>query len=84
MLNEIEAQCPAQLVDVIAESRHADCLSQEVAAQRVPASGVERLEERPRGRGKRPALAPGEKLSPLPTTAFACGTRRRQKSSMPD
>jgi hypothetical protein len=51
-------------MDVIAKSRHADCLSQEVAAQRVPASRVERLEQRPRSRGEHPALASGEKLSP--------------------
>src|SRR6266478_577453 len=53
-------------MDVITESRRADCLSQEVAAQRVPASRVERLEERPRLRGEHPALAPSEKLSPPP------------------
>src|SRR6266478_4598430 len=53
-------------MDVLAESRRVDCFSQEAAAQRVPASRVERLEERPRLRGKHPALAPSEKLSPPP------------------
>ena len=57
-------------MDVIAESRRADCLSQEVAAQRVPASRVKRLEERPRLRGEHPALALSEKLSPPPVDVW--------------
>jgi len=59
-------------MDGIAKSRRADCLSQKVAAQRVPASRVKRLEECPCGRGEHPALASGEKLSPPPVDVRFC------------
>jgi hypothetical protein len=52
-------QCVAQMADVFAQTRRVDRLYQEVVAHRVPASSVERLEERPHCRGEHSALSRG-------------------------
>src|SRR5260370_14623997 len=59
-------QCSVQLVEVLAETRRADCLPQEVATHRLTASHVERLEERPCGRREHSTLTPGDKLAAPP------------------
>src|SRR6266478_8033013 len=68
-------QCSAQLVEVLAETRRADRLSQEVATHRLPAYRVERLEERPYDRRKHSMLTSGDKLAAPPVHVGSASSR---------
>ncbi len=65
-------QRPAQLANVLAESRGGDYLDQEAAAHRGPARGVEHLEKRPPGPGEHPRLAPRDEFAAPPIHIRFC------------